>query len=207
MDFTILYRVLWKPGEVFKKFVDKTRPEPFIFIALIVPLNLLVIHRNDFQQFVMQPLLVASILLKGFYSSLKWPFLNGLIVYFFVKLIAKYKVHVLPLASAFIVCLLPHYILKFTAEILGYSGNVLTAGSLFPSLKEAQPFPYSFLATINPSFIWVIFLWHAALNQLLNIPKIQRAILLIILILFPFVFSFLTIISAVMVFNLFNPAS
>ncbi len=84
MDFTILYRVLWKPGEVFKKFVDKTRPEPFIFIALIVPLYLLIIHRNDLQEFVTQPLLVVSGLLKGFYHFLKWPFLNGLIVYFFV---------------------------------------------------------------------------------------------------------------------------
>jgi hypothetical protein len=36
MDFSILYRVLWKPSDVFKGFLAKPRPEPFILISVII---------------------------------------------------------------------------------------------------------------------------------------------------------------------------
>jgi hypothetical protein len=136
MDFTILYYVLWKPGDVFKKFVDKTRPEPFIFIAIIVPLGLLLTHRNDLQQFLNQPSLVATDLLKGLYYALKWPFLNGILVYLYVRAVAKYKVQILPFVSAFILCLLPHYISILVMSISGYHVSLFGTDGLFFSLRS-----------------------------------------------------------------------
>jgi hypothetical protein len=205
MDFTVLYRVLWKPGDVFKKFVDRTRPEPLIFIAITVPLGLLYIHRNDLQQLLHQPSLIAIGLLKGLFFSLLWPFLDGIIAYLYVRSIAKYKVQILPLSSAFILCSLPHYISKLVMAISGYPGYLFEMGGLSPSLRETHPFLFSFIAAIDPFFIWVIILWNAALNQLLSISKKQKTILLIIMTFFPFAFSLVWFMFAVMIFNLFNP--
>lgn len=205
MDFTILYRVLWKPGDVFKKFVDRTRSEPFIFIVIIVPLGLLYTHRNDLQQLLDQPSLIAMGLLKGLFFPLLWSFLDGIIVYLYVRSIAKYKVQILPLVSAFILCSLPHYISKLVVAISGYPEYLFGMGGLFPSLRGTHPFLFSFIATIDPFSIWVIILWNAALNQLLSISKKQKTILLIIMTLFPFAFSLVWLMFAVMIFNLFNP--
>ncbi len=207
MDFTIFYGVLWKPGDVFRKFVGKTPPEPFIFIAVIAPLGLLYTNRYDLQQLLNQPSLIATGLLKKLFFSLLWPFLEGILAYLYVRGVANYKVQILPLTSAFILCSLPHYISKLFVAISGYPAYLFGAGGLFHSLRDTHPFLFSFIAAFDPFFVWIIILWYAALNQLLSISKNQKTILLVIMILFPFASGLLWFIFGIMIFNLFNPVS
>jgi hypothetical protein len=70
MDLTTLYRVLYKPSDVFKELKDRIRPEPYIFICVVVLLPVLIAYRNDYKLVVEQPFLIPLGLLQGFFFCL-----------------------------------------------------------------------------------------------------------------------------------------
>jgi hypothetical protein len=60
----------------------------------------------------------------------------------------------------------------------GYPATYVGLGGLFSPLRETHPFLFGIVATVTPFFIWVVFLWHTALNQIFEISKQKKAFLL-----------------------------
>ena len=205
MDFTIFYRVIFRPNDVFKEFKERVRPEPFIFIGVLVILSVLNAYRHDFQRIIEHPSLIPIGLLQGFFFSLLFPGFDALIILLSAKLLFKMKTSFLLLLSAFILCSLPHYISSWLANLLRYPAIYFGLGGLFTSLKDTHPFVYGTLASITPFLIWVIILWRIALNQILSTSKQQTAVLLSILILLNVTIGFLWRMLAVMVFPVSHP--
>jgi hypothetical protein len=206
MDFTILYRVLFKPNDVFKEFKERTRPEPFIFIGALVILSVVNAYRNDFQNIIEHPSLIPIGLLQGLFFSLLFPGIEALIVLLIARLLFKAKASFLSLVSAFILCSLPQYISSWLTMLFGYPAIYVGLGGLFTSLRETHPFLFGMVASITPFFIWVVFLWRAALKQIVTPSKQQTTALLSVLIIQGLTIGGLWRMFAVMIFNIFNPA-
>lgn len=206
MDLTILYRVLWKPNEVFKEIIGKFRVEPFIFICAAVAIPLIAAYKSDYRQLIEQPDLILIGLFRGFFIALLFPGLNAIIIFAIAKTAFDSKASFWPLLSAFILCGLPFYISTWLKMFFGYPAIYVGLGALSPSLAQTHPFLFGILASITPFFIWVVILWRSALTRLLATSKRQTAVLLSVLILLGLTVGGLWRMFAVMMFNLFNPA-
>ena len=66
MDFTILYRVIWKPSEVFNQFKSKLRIEPFILVAVISIISGINAYLGPYKELNKQPLLFLLGVVKAF---------------------------------------------------------------------------------------------------------------------------------------------
>ncbi len=57
------------------------------------------------------------------------------------------------------------------------------------------------------SFVWIVFLWHAALSQIFPISKRQAFTLLVVLVLTNIIIYGLWSMVAIAIFNIYNPAT
>ncbi len=169
MDFSILYRVVWKPGEVFKQFKDKARLEPYILIAMIVLFQGLKPYWRHFEAVSAAPLAFTMNLLFGFLLFILFPIADAVIVTITASILGGEKPRFLSLLSAFILCALPYYIETVLVLVFGYTP--LGLGSLFQSLETSSPFAFGMVATVTPFFLWTITLWWFAVKQLLSLQE------------------------------------
>jgi hypothetical protein len=154
MDYSILYRVVWEPSEVFKQFKGKPRLEPYIFVGAIVLLQGLKPYVGHFEELTKAPFALPINLLAGFLLFLLFPIVSALIVTLSATLLGNEKPPYLSLLSAFILCSLPYYIEAILVLTTAYTPFGLV--SIFPSLSRVSPFAFGMLATITPFFIWSI---------------------------------------------------
>ncbi len=147
MDFTILYRVILKPNNTFKEFKDRTRPEPFIIIALLIILSTLAAYGHGVLQTNEQPSLVIIKMLQALFFIFIFTGIYALIILLSARLLFNVRTRFPVLLSALMLCSLPNYLLSLpmiylesTARYIGLLG-----------------------------FIWIVFLWYAALNQILPV--------------------------------------
>jgi hypothetical protein len=177
MDYSILYRVIWKPGEVFKQFKDKPRLEPYIFIGAIVILQCLKPYVGHVEEMTKAPFTLLMNLLVGFLFFLLFPIVSAIVVTLAATLLGNERPPYFPLLSAFILCALPYYIEAILVLTVGYTPVGL--GSLFHSLKSISPFAFGMLATITPFFVWIIVLWWFAVKQLLSLQASKKALIVV----------------------------
>ena len=165
MDFSILYRVVWKPSAVFKQFKDKPRLEPYILVGVLVLLQGLKPYWGHFDAITAAPSAFAMNLLFGFLFFVLFPIMDAVVVVLTASILGGAKPRFLSFLSAFILCALPYYIEAMLALFFGYTPRGL--GSLFPSLESSFPFAFGMVATVTPFFLWTIALWWFAVKQLL----------------------------------------
>jgi hypothetical protein len=113
MDFSILYRVLWKPSDVFKGFLAKPRPEPFILISVIIVIATIKTYINNIQRLLDQPSLFFIGLIQGYFLLLFLPTLYALFTLIAIRFSQQTKTRFTILVSAFILCNIPQYIPSF----------------------------------------------------------------------------------------------
>jgi hypothetical protein len=207
MDFSILYRVLWQPGEVFKAFAGKTRKEPFILLGVIPFLALINTYKDDIQQIQNHPSLLFIVPIQVYISTLVSPLIQALIVVLIARFAMNLKAGFFSFVSAFILCFLPFEFLSWIPVLFGKSGFYLGLGRLFMDLRNTHPFLFGMLASVTPVFIWMVILWRSALRQMLSLSTRQNTILLVSMILFGLTSGGLWRMFAVAMFNYFNPAS
>jgi hypothetical protein len=183
MDFTILYRVIFKPNDTFKEFKDRTRPEPFILIAVLVVLSTIAAYKHDFPQTTEQPALILIGILRALFFSFIYPGIDALIILLTASLLFKTRTRFSILLSAFLLCSLPQHLLSWLMLYLD-------------SLAQ-------YIGLVG--FIWVVFLWHAALRQILPISKRQVMALLAVLVLVNLIVGGLWRMFAIVIFNIYNP--
>jgi Yip1-like protein len=185
MDFTILYRVILKPNDTFKEFKDRTRPEPFIIIALFVVLSTIATYKHDVLQTNEQPSLILIRMLQTLFFIFIFTGIYSLIILLSAKLLFKVRTRFPILLSALMLCSLPKYLLSlpmiYLESIARYIGLL--------------------------GFIWVVFLWHAALSQILPVSKRQAIILLAVLVLTSIVVYGIWGMVSIAIFNIYNPAT
>lgn len=177
MDYSILYRVVWEPGEVFKQFKVKARLEPYIFIGAIVLLQGLKPYVGHFGEITKAPSALFMNLLVGFLFFLLFPIVSALIVTLSATLLGNEKPPYLSLLSAFILCSLPYYIEAILVLTTDYTPFGLV--SIFPSLSRVSPFAFGMLATITPFFVWTVALWWFAVQQLLSLQKSIKVLIVV----------------------------
>jgi len=207
MDFSILYRVLWQPSEVFKDFSGKTRKEPFILLGMIPLLALINTYKDNLQQIQNQPSLFFIVPLQVYISTLVSPLIQALIIVLIAKFAMNTKAGFLSFVSAFILCWLPFEFMSWIPVLLGKSGFYIGLGRLFMDIRDTHPFLFGMLASVTPVFIWIVILWRIALRQMLKLSARQNTILLVSLILFGLTSGGLWRMFAVALFNYFNPTS
>jgi hypothetical protein len=174
VDFSILYRVLWKPREVFKEFEGKRRLEPFIFIGVMALLLTIKVYRGSFEDVKEHPALLLIGLIQISLSDLMIPIVNATVVYFAIRFALKLKFSFWSLVGIFILCGIPFYI-EGAMNVFGYKSIGL--GTLSSFLKSTQPFLFGMIATITLFFTWMIYLWWVAINQLFNLQRRQSILL------------------------------
>ena len=173
MDLSILYRVLWKPNEVFRSFIGKLRPEPYILLILIVVLNFIKAFVGDIHKINNYQSLITFSVIRSLFFLLFFPTVYALIIMVIERFVNKGRVELLSWIGVFLLCKLPLYIAWIIKAILGYP--VYGLGYVLPiSLRDSNPFLYLTIATITPFFIWTVILMRAALNQLLDIQYWQK---------------------------------
>ena len=207
MDFSILYRVLWKPSDVFKAFAGKARKEPFILLGVIPILALINTYKDDLQQIQNHPSLLFIVPLQVYISTLVSPLIEALIIVLIARFAMNTKADFFSFVSAFILCWLPFELLNWIPVLFGKSGVYIGLGRLFMDLRNTRPFLFGMLASVTPVFIWIVILWRIALRQMLPLSAHQNTILLVSLTLFGLTSGGLWRMFAVAMFNYFNPAS
>jgi Yip1 domain len=185
MDFTILYRVILKPYDTFKEFKERMRPEPFIIITLFVVLSTIGAYRHDVLHTNEQLSLKLSRMLLSLFFIFIFTVIYSLIILQSAKLLFKVRVRFPVLLSALMLCNLPKYLLSLP---MIYLESIARYISLL-------------------GFIWVVFLWYAALSQLFPVSKGQTIALLAVLVLTSMVVSGLWSMAAIAIFNIYNPAT
>lgn len=173
MDLTVLFRVVWQPKKVFHQFVGKTRVEPFIFVVLYVVGSYLW-YKKDL---IRQPVLFLINLLDGFSVALLFPVLNATLSYLLVRYCLKHNVRYMALVSVFILCALPYFIEGLLTAGFGYR-HTAGVGYLVELVGLRQPFLVGMATMISPFFVWIVFLWWIALNQLINLQRRQGGLLI-----------------------------
>jgi hypothetical protein len=163
MDFTILYRVLWKPRDVAKQFIGKIRIEPFIFAIAWTVLSYL----WYFTDLIKTPLLLIVRMLQGLSVLLIFPAINAAIAFLIIRFIFKIRFNFIQLFSLFILCGLPYYIEGLLIAIFHYNPST-GAGSLIQHFGDIHPFLFGMISMITPFFIWIVFLWRGALYHILS---------------------------------------
>lgn len=207
MDFTIIYRVLWKPSEVFSGFKGQIRKEPLILLCLVPILSLINTYKSDVQQLQNQPALLLIVPLQVYLSVLLSPLIEALIILLIARFAMNIKASFLSLVSVFILCWLPFHLLSWIPVLFGEPGVYIGLGRLFMNIRDTHPFIFGMLASITPFFVWIAILWSIALRQILPVTERQNLILLGSLILFGLTRGGLWRMFAVALFNYFNPAS
>ena len=184
MDFSILYHVFWRPREVFKQFVGKTRLEPFILVTVIVVLSGINAYVGLFEEIIKHPVLQIVGLVQSLLFLLLSPTVDATIIFLIVRFVLKKQSGFVSLVSAFILCGLPNYIETFLIVAFGYPAIGLDSFiSLILSHENTQPFLLGMIGTITPFFIWVIILWRAAISQIFNLQRRQNVLLVCSLVL------------------------
>lgn len=207
MDFSILYRVLWEPSNVFKTFEGKTRKEPFILLGVIPVLVLINTFKGNFQQIQNHPSFLFITPLQVYIATLVIPLVQAVIVVLIVRFAMNTRAGFFSFVSAFILCWLPFELMSWIPVLLGKPGFYIGLGRLFVDLRNTQPFLFGMLAAVTPAFIWIVILWRIALQQMLSLSTRQNTILVVSLTLFGLTSGGLWRMFAVAMFNYFNPAS
>jgi hypothetical protein len=207
MDFSIVYQVLWKPSDVFKTFVGKTRKEPFILLGVIPILALINTYKDDLQQIQNHPSLLFIVPIQVYISTLVSPLIEALIIVLIARFAMNIKAGYFSFVSAFILCWLPFELLSWIPVFFGKSGFYIGLGRMFMGLRDTHSFLFGMLASVTPIFIWIVILWRIALRQMLPLSVRQNTILLVSLVLFGLMSGGLWRMFAVAMFNYFNPAS
>lgn len=176
MDFTILYRVIWKPSEVFNQFKSKLRIEPFILVAVISIISGINAYLGPYKEVNSQPLLFVLGVVEGFFILLLPSVTDAVIIFLIAFLIFKERTSFLMLVSAFALCELPYYFERILVMAFNYPSIGL--GSLITVFGDIQPFVFGMVATITPFFVWNLILWWAAIKEILNF-KLRQNILLV----------------------------
>lgn len=207
MDFSILYRVLWEPSNVFKTFEGKTRKEPFLLLGVIPLLVLINTFKGNFQQIQNHPSLLFITPLQVYIATLVSPLVQAVIVVLIARFAMNTRAGFFSFVSAFILCWLPFELMSWIPVLFGKSGFYIGLGRLFVDLRNTQPFLFGMLASVTPAFIWIVILWRIALQQMLFLSTRQNTILVVSLTLFGLTSGGLWRMFAVAMFNYFNPAS
>jgi hypothetical protein len=207
MDFSILYRVLWQPSDVFKDFAGKIRKEPFILLGFIPILALINTYKDDPQQIHNHPSLLLIVPFQVYVFTLLGSFIEALIIVLIARFAMNINTGFLSFVSAFTLCWLPFELLSWIPVFFGNSGFYIGLGSLFMGIRDTYPFVYGVFASVTPVFIWIVILWRIALREMLPLSTRQSTILLVSLILFGLTSGGLWRMFAVAMFNYFNPAS
>jgi hypothetical protein len=207
MDFSIIYRVLWEPSNVFKTFEGKTRKEPFILLGLIPLLVLINTFKGNFQEIQNHPSFLFITPLQVYVATLVSPLVQAVIVVLITRFAMNTRAGFFSFVSAFILCWLPFEIMSWIPVLFGKTGFYIGLGRLFVDLENTQPFLFGMLASVTPVFIWITILWRITLQQMLSLSTRQNTILLVSLILFGLTSCGLWRMFAVAMFNYFNPAS
>jgi len=139
MDLSILYRVLWKPNEVFRSFIGKLRPEPYILLILIVVLNFIKAFVGDIHKINNYQSLITFSVIRSLFFLLFFPTVYALIIMVIERFVNKGRVELLSWIGVFLLCKLPLYIAWIIKAILGYP--VYGLGYVLPiSLRDSNPF-------------------------------------------------------------------
>lgn len=179
MDISLLLRVVWQPALVFKEFKNIVRIEPFLLVGSIV----LISSANATQLKLLKenPVLVIAGLIQTLVLSFLLPSI-GTAIAFLLTALFKQKINYLRLYSAFVLCELPYYLEGLLIKGIGLP--FLGLGSLVAAIRPQHPFIFGILALFTPFFLWMIFLWWSAINQLIELPQKQRIVIASSLILF-----------------------
>ena len=175
MDFTILYRVLWKPSAVFKRFAGKLRTEPFVLIAVIAIISGINAYVGRFQEVLDHPVWFPVGLIQSSLILLLPPTIDAVVVFLLVLLLMKVRTKFLVLVSAFVLCEMPYFLERLLAMVFGYPSIGL--GSLITILGDIQPFLFGMLATITPFFVWNVILSWVAIIEIFNFQRRQNILL------------------------------
>ncbi len=184
MDLTILYRFLWQPRNVFQQFVDKTRLEPFIFVVAYAILSYL----WYFWELLKTPHLFLLSLFQGLLTSLIFPIVNAVIAFLMVRLWFGKTVNFLSIVSVSILCGLPYFIEGLLMAGFGYHPST-GLSFIIPILGIKQPFLVGAIVMVTPFFLWIVFLWSIAINQLFNLQRWQSRLFVIGLVLMDLLIS------------------
>lgn len=168
MDFTILYRFIWQPRKVFQQFVDKTRLEPFVFVVAYAILSYL----WYFWGLLKTPHLFLLSLFQGLFTSLIFPVVNAIIAFLMVRFWLGKTISFLSVVSVAILCGVPYFIEGLLMAGFGYHPST-GLSSIIPILGIKQPFLVGALVLVTPFFVWIVFLWWVAVNQLFNLQRRQ----------------------------------
>jgi len=179
MDFSILFRVIWSPSDVFKQFKEKLRLEPYIFIGILAIFQGLMPYLGRFGEISQSGFAVTMNVLVGYLFFLAFPIVNVLVVTLAITFLGGERPSFFSILSALILCHLPYYIEAILALTLGYSPIGL--GSLFPSIEHVSPFAFGMIGTISLSFGLCMALWWFAINQLLSLSEKKKLFVVAIL--------------------------
>ena len=174
MDFRILYQVFFRPGMVFKEFMDKQRLEPLIFVGILSIIASLTAYVGHFEDVINKPWLIIIGLLQSALALLAFPVLSTIFVFWAAHSVLRIKIAFITLLSVFVLCELPYYIEAALTILTGYSP--ISVGSLFGPFGDRPTLLFAFLLTITPFFVWTVVLWWMAIRQLFKLPRQQTMI-------------------------------
>jgi len=180
MNFSMLYRVLWKPREVFKEVESRRQLAPFIFIGVVIFLSVMNAYWNYFDDYNKQPLLLLLVLMQISVGVMFTPTVNATVIYLIVLPARKVQISFTVLLGIFILCGIPYYLEE---AIIFFGYRPIGLGSLFLFLESTQPFLFGMIATLTLFFVWMIYLWWVAFDQLLSLKRWQNTLLVCSLVL------------------------
>jgi hypothetical protein len=206
MDFTTYYRLLWKPGNVFKEFAGSVRPEPFILLAIVIFVGT-IYQVAILDQFAHTSWWLFTGFVKHYLYNLVFPVLDALFIYLSVKYIFNSNIGFFALVSALIFCQIPFYIASLLFIFTGFSAKSIGLGVLMPQLADSHPMIYGIVEAITPVTFWYIILIWIALQQMSSLRRWQNGILAGGVVLMNILETLLWMLFAIMIFNKYNPVT